>query len=104
MPRPIQESPPPLRISIDDADFADRTARYVCDYFISLQVRGGRPQASQWTILAAFLAYTPPETDDTAGTVKILTFGLGNKCVSIPVQREQQVVDMHAEILARREL
>lgn len=104
MPNPVIGAPQPLRISVDDADFADRTAQYVCDFFTSLQIRGGRPQPNQWTILAAFLSYTGPQADDTAGTLEILTFGLGNKCVSNPLRREQQVVDMHAEVLARREL
>jgi hypothetical protein len=104
MPNPVIGAPQSLRISVDDADFADRTAQYVCDFFTSLQIRGGRPQPNRWTILAAFLAYTGPQTDDPAGTLEILTFGLGNKCVSNPLRREQQVVDMHAEVLARREL
>jgi hypothetical protein len=104
MPKLSFCSPPPLAITKQDRDFADRTARYVCDFYESLGVRGSKPQTNQWTVISAFLSYKRPSSHELQGNLRILTFALGNKCVAAPSEREKQVVDMHAEILARREL
>lgn len=103
-PKPIHHSPSPLLIGKEDVNFADRTARYVCDFYHSLRIRGGTPQQNQWTVLAAFLLYTYPLQSGEQGSLSILTIATGNKCVAIPTERDKQVIDMHAEILARREL
>jgi len=103
-PKPIHHSPSALAIHTEDGDFADKTARYVCEFYQSLRTRGGTPQSNQWTVLAAFLLYTKPLESEAQGSLSILTIATGNKCVAVPTERDKQVVDMHAEILARREL
>jgi hypothetical protein len=103
-PKPIHHSPTALAVNTGDVDFPDRTARYVCEFYHSLRTRGGTPQSNQWTVLAAFLLYTKPLDSKAQGSLSILTIATGNKCVAVPTERDKQVIDMHAEILARREL
>jgi hypothetical protein len=91
------QAPAPLTITPQHPDFPDEVARYVCAFYESLSVRSARPQAHQWTVIAAFLICLK-------GQLKLISLGTGIKCVSNPVDRDTQVVDAHAEILARREL
>lgn len=98
------EAHPPLSISIHDPEFANKVARHVASVFSSLDARAARPQPRQWTVLAAFLLYNEPKDTLTDSSLSILSLSTGLKCVAQPMFRDEQVIDMHAEVLARREL
>ncbi len=103
----VQHAPPPPLVlpttEFGTATFANQLAQYINDFYISLNIRSAKPQPGQWTVLASFLALKL--TEDGSWEAKVLSLATGVKCIGGDVtNRDDVLVDMHAEVLARREL
>lgn len=79
---------------------ADRVARAAHDAYARLPGRKGKPAAAtEWTVLAAFVA-VPLGGEDPV----VLSLGTGTKCLSTARVAPHVVADQHAEVVARRAL
>ena len=86
----------------------ERIARAALLAFDDLPARG-KPQPHEWTVLAAFLAVQQQASKSPeSSSLEVLAIGTGTKCAGqSKLSRHwlgDQLVDSHAEILARRAL
>lgn len=102
------DEPPPKRTRPGEKPrtgtcaFADRIARVACERYAELVASSSYPseRVPTRTVLAAFVAY-----DRITDTARVISLGVGTKTIARDVAiTGHEILDAHAEVLARRGL